>query len=166
MTLLTDTFSSPVGNLTACVDGDGRLVRLELAGDRPVAPPPTGAVLDPIACRAVRTQLEQYFCRERRRFELTLAPAGTPFQLRVWAELERIPYGETISYGELARRLGDPKAVRAVGRANGANPIPIVVPCHRVIGADGSLTGYGGGLGVKRRLLELEGVRAPALAFG
>ena len=100
--------------------------------------------------------LQRYFAGELFEFQLPLAPEGTPFQQRVWQELRRIPYGETISYLELAKRVGDPKSVRAVGRANGANPIAVVVPCHRVIGADGSLTGYAGGLEKKRALLALE----------
>lgn len=112
----------------------------------------------PLLARTVR-QLEEYFDGERREFDLPLAPEGTPFQLETWRALREIPYGTTISYGELARRLGKPRAVRAVGAANGRNPLSIIVPCHRVIGADGTLTGYGGGLEVKRRLLELEGVR-------
>ena len=106
--------------------------------------------------RKVIEALQRYFAGELREFQLALAPEGTPFQQRVWQELRSIPYGETISYLELARRVGDAHAVRAVGRANGANPIPIVVPCHRVIGADGTLTGYGGGLERKRALLALE----------
>jgi methylated-DNA-[protein]-cysteine S-methyltransferase len=103
-----------------------------------------------------RRQLEAYFAGELRDFDLPLAPEGSEFQLRVWEQLRAIPYGETISYGELARRVGDPAAARAVGLANGRNPLPVIVPCHRVIGADGSLTGFGGGLERKRRLLELE----------
>jgi len=101
-------------------------------------------------------QLREYFAGERTTFSLTLKPEGTDFQRAVWAELQNIPYGETISYKELADRIGRPKAVRAVGAANGANPIPIIIPCHRVIGNDGSLTGFGGGLPLKKRLLELE----------
>lgn len=101
-------------------------------------------------------QLREYFAGRRRQFDLPLAPTGTEFQLRVWQELRRIPYGETISYGELARRVGNPRASRAVGLANGANPIAIIVPCHRVVGADGRLTGFGGGLRRKATLLELE----------
>lgn len=104
----------------------------------------------------VRRQLDEYFAGTRRHFELTLAPEGTAFQRQVWVELCRIPFGETISYRDLAERIGNPRAVRAVGLANGANPIAIVVPCHRVIGANGSLTGYGGGLDRKRFLLSLE----------
>lgn len=103
--------------------------------------------------RAVRQQLAEYFAGERRGFDLPLAPQGTAFQQRVWAELLRIPYGVTISYGELATRLGDVKASRAVGLANGRNPIAIIVPCHRVIGANGALAGYGGGIENKRWLL-------------
>jgi methylated-DNA-[protein]-cysteine S-methyltransferase len=106
--------------------------------------------------RHVIAQLDEYFRGERRDFELTLAPRGTAFQLDVWNELRRIPFGTTISYGELAQRIGRPNAVRACGAANGANPIPIVIPCHRVIGANGTLVGYGGGLHIKRTLLALE----------
>ena len=104
-----------------------------------------------------RRQLGDYFSGTRRHFDLPLAPRGTPFQLGVWRALSTIPYGATISYRELAERIGQPSAMRAVGAANGRNPLPIVVPCHRVIGADGSLTGFGGGLPTKRFLLQLEG---------
>jgi O-6-methylguanine DNA methyltransferase len=102
-------------------------------------------------------QLREYFNRERKEFELELEIIGSDFQKKVWNELTKIPYGKTISYGELANRMGDKNLMRAVASANGANPIPIIIPCHRVIGADGSLTGYGGGLDVKQTLLELEG---------
>jgi methylated-DNA-[protein]-cysteine S-methyltransferase len=104
----------------------------------------------------VRTQLAEYFDGRREVFDLQLEMQGTPFQLRVWRALQDIPYGETISYGEQARRIGRPADPRAVGQANGRNPIAVIVPCHRVIGADGSLTGYGGGVERKRWLLELE----------
>jgi methylated-DNA-[protein]-cysteine S-methyltransferase len=104
-----------------------------------------------------QAQLLEYFSGSRRTFDLPLAPQGTPFQLRVWRALCTIPYGETLSYGVLAQRLGLAGGARAVGLANGANPLPIVVPCHRVIGADGTLTGFGGGLPIKRSLLALEG---------
>jgi methylated-DNA-[protein]-cysteine S-methyltransferase len=104
---------------------------------------------------AVR-QLREYFAGQRAEFDLPLAPEGTPFQRSVWRQLQEIPYGETISYGELARRVGNPKASRAVGSANGANPLPIVIPCHRVIAGDGSLGGFGGGLPTKQTLLALE----------
>ena len=111
-----------------------------------------------------RRQLDEYFRRERTAFDLPLLFVGTEFQKRVWEELLRIPYGATLSYGEMARNLGIPKAVRAVANANGANPISIIAPCHRVIGSNGTLTGYGGGLEAKRYLLELEGF-IPSLAI-
>lgn len=108
----------------------------------------------------VKAQLREYFAGERLKFDLALVMDGSPFELRVWSALTAIPYGETISYGELARRLDQPTAARAVGLANGRNPIAVIVPCHRVIGADGTLTGYGGGLERKRTLLELESGQA------
>jgi len=111
------------------------------------------------------TQFDQYFKRERKEFNLLLDIIGTEFQKRVWKELENIKYGETITYQQLAIRLGDVKSSRAAGRANGANPLPIVIPCHRVIGTNGKLVGYGGGLKVKRTLLELEESLNPDL-FG
>ncbi|HUI53609.1 MAG TPA: methylated-DNA--[protein]-cysteine S-methyltransferase [Bryobacteraceae bacterium] len=115
--------------------------------------------------REVATQLQEYFAGKRREFRLVLDMQGTEFQKRVWRQLETIPYGETRSYAQIAGAIGRPKAVRAVGAANGANPIPIVVPCHRVIGSSGKLTGYGGGLPLKKKLLELEGARALALGL-
>ncbi|MFA0962550.1 methylated-DNA--[protein]-cysteine S-methyltransferase [Roseivirga sp. BDSF3-8] len=105
---------------------------------------------------ALKNQLVDYFAAKRTCFDLAVAPAGTPFQQKVWKELARIPYGKTCSYLELSQRLGDVKAIRAVGRANGKNPLWIIVPCHRVIGADGSLTGYAGGIKMKKFLLDLE----------
>lgn len=105
-----------------------------------------------LACK----QLSEYFQRKRTQFSLELSPKGTDFQKKVWQELSKIPYGETTNYGEIARRIGNPKGSRAVGLANGKNPIPIIVPCHRVIGKDGSLTGFGGGLEIKEQLLALE----------
>ena len=105
---------------------------------------------------AVRQQLHEYFAGERKDFDLPLSLSGTEFQLQVLEELQRIPYGETTSYGDIAKRIGRPKAVRAVGAANGRNPIPIIVPCHRVIGSGGDLTGFGGGLDTKEALLRLE----------
>ena len=114
------------------------------------------AVRDGAPLREARRQLEEYFGGERREFSLVLDADGTEFQRSVWRVLRGIPYGETASYGDIAKRIRNPKAVRAVGLANGRNPISIIVPCHRVIGADGSLTGYGGGLERKRFLLALE----------
>jgi methylated-DNA-[protein]-cysteine S-methyltransferase len=111
---------------------------------------------DATAFDDVAAQLDAYFAGELTDFDLPLAPEGTPFQLTVWQALQGIPYGETISYGELAQEIGRPTASRAVGAANGRNPLPIVIPCHRVIGQDGSLTGYGGGLRFKKALLSLE----------
>jgi len=110
-------------------------------------------------------QIREYFNGQRTGFDLPLAPEGTPFQRKVWTHLQEIPYGQTISYGELARRIGNPKASRAVGAANGVNPLPIVIPCHRVIGANGKLTGFGGGLPIKEALLTLEAKTARA-GFG
>lgn len=112
--------------------------------------PDTGLLKEPAA------QLTAYFKGALRHFEVPVAPQGTAFQQQVWSALQQIPYGETLSYGELARRLGNPKAVRAVGLANGANPISVIIPCHRVIGSNGSLVGYGGGLATKQALLALE----------
>jgi len=148
---------SPLGPLRLESDGQA-LTRIVLPGESP-GPAPTGErLLDPGRFTAARAQLDQYFAGRRREFDLPLAPRGTPFQLRVWQALRTIPWGQTISYAELARRIGQPSACRAVGGANGRNPLSIVVPCHRVIGADGSLTGFGGGLAAKQRLLALEGV--------
>ena len=115
--------------------------------------------------REVTDQLQQYFAGERRVFELPLAPAGTAFQQQVWSTLQDIPFGDTWSYGQLAAHIGRPRASRAVGAANGLNPIPVIIPCHRVIGASGKLTGFGGGLDTKRYLLDLE-AGAPGLALG
>ena len=148
------TIDSPVGELLLVAEGSVlREVRFE--GERAHVPSREWRSGGRVVARAER-QLEEYFAGERRAFDLPLGPVGTPFQRRVWAALERIPYGETISYGELARRVGNPSASRAVGAANGRNPIPIVIPCHRVIGSTGKLTGFGGGLDVKRALLDLE----------
>ena len=119
--------------------------------------------VSPVTEEAAR-QLDEYFAGRRRAFDLPLLFAGTEFQKAVWGELLKIPFGETVSYGCIAQRIGMPKAVRAVANANGANPLSVFVPCHRVVGSDRSLTGYGGGLEAKRRLLELEGVRLPGLS--
>jgi len=141
---------SPVGRLLLVGDEAG-LRKILFRGK-----PEPGWREDPLALAEPVRQLRAYFAGELHQFDLPLAPEGTPFQLRVWRELCNIPYGQTISYGELARRIGSPNASRAVGLANGANPISIVVPCHRVIGSNGKLTGYGGGLDNKERLLALE----------
>ncbi len=152
---------SPVGRLLLAGDGDG-LGLISFPGGSKARSPEPGWRADPAPFRAAIDQLTAYFAGTVTDFDLRLAPRGTPFQLRVWQALRAIPYGETISYGELARRVGRPEAARAVGAANGANPLPIVVPCHRVIGANGKLTGFGGGLETKAALLALEGAGATA----
>ena len=170
MTYYTDTFDSPCGPLLCVVDEAGAVVRIEFCNGRhslkiieKLKDAGAEVVEDAPRTAEVRRQLAEYFAGERREFDLALAPQGTPFERAVWGELLKIPFGETRTYGEIAETLGRPGAARAVGRANSANPIPIVVPCHRVIGSDGSLTGFGGGLDAKSRLLELEGL---ALPFG
>ena len=146
---------SPVGRLVLVGDEAG-LRQVWFAEGRRVEVVERDWREDKAAFAEAVRQLRAYFAGELREFDLELAPVGTEFQLRVWHELRRIGYGETISYGELARRVGNAKAARAVGLANGSNPLPIIVPCHRVIGGNGSLTGFGGGLPNKKWLLELE----------
>jgi methylated-DNA-[protein]-cysteine S-methyltransferase len=164
MTLRYGTFDTPLGPMVASVDEAGALTHLDFledAGDAGdwIARHARGAKLRPgkAAIAPVVRTMGEYFAGERRDFTLPLNPRGTPFQKQVWAELARIPYGTTISYGELAARIGRPTASRAVGRANGTNPIAVIVPCHRVIGSTGDLTGYAGGLAIKAALLALEG---------
>ncbi|RMH93567.1 methylated-DNA--[protein]-cysteine S-methyltransferase [Lysobacter pythonis] len=157
MTTHFQHLDSPVGRLLVATDDDG-LCAIEFPANRhPVkrvgawreAPHP---LID-----ATARQLDEYFAGQRRAFELPLAPRGTAFQLRVWQALRTIPHGDTWSYARLAEAIGQPTAARAVGAANGRNPLPIIVPCHRVIGAGGALTGFGGGLPTKQFLLRLEG---------
>jgi methylated-DNA-[protein]-cysteine S-methyltransferase len=153
--------ASPVGTLTLAATDDG-LHAIEFPRNRHPAnragwTEGQHPVLDLAAC-----QLDEYFAATRRAFDLPLAPRGTDFQRTVWLALAGIAYGETVSYAQLSQRVGKPTAMRAVGAANGRNPLPIVLPCHRVIGADGSLTGFGGGLPTKQFLLELEGALARA----
>jgi methylated-DNA-[protein]-cysteine S-methyltransferase len=149
------TFESPVGPLLLAGDSNAlRMVSFE-TGKHAAPPRPDWKQNVPAFAEVIR-QLQAYFRGELKEFDLPLAMEGTEFQIRVWNALCAIPYGETISYAQLAQRIGNPKAVRAVGLANGSNPIPIIVPCHRVIGSDGSLTGFGGGLSTKKKLLELE----------
>ncbi len=170
MTLHAKRFRTPVGEMAAAVDDAGRLVRLSFAtlrGDaeieRDAARLGTSVTWDSDRAADAVEQLADFFAGRRTGFDLPLAPRGTAFQQRVWTELARIPFGETVSYRALAERIGSPAAVRAVGRANATNPLPVVVPCHRVIGADGSLTGYAGGVPAKEWLLALER-RVPAAA--
>ena len=161
-----DSFNSPVGELRVISNGSALtgLYMMDAEGRRESSVAANGKSKstslgerrDADLLRSVRDQIAAWFAGELREFDLELSPSGTPFQLRVWEELRRIPYGDTINYGELAARIGAPKAVRAVGAANGRNPISIIVPCHRVIGANGTLTGYGGGLDRKRILLDHE----------
>ncbi len=150
---------SPIGPLTLVAD-DGRLCGLFMNEHRHRPDPATFGPRDPAGFAAAERQLRGYFAGELTTFDLELAPAGTAFQHEVWAGLRTIPYGSTVTYGELARRIGRPAASRAVGLANGRNPLSIVVPCHRVIGSDGGMTGYGGGVQRKRFLLALESGRA------
>ena len=152
------SLETPVGTLTLRASANG-LTHVQVDGSKKLpddkAEPHPDAI---VHLDAARRALDEYFTGQRKSFEeLTLAPAGTPFQLRVWQELLRIPYGQTTSYGQLARQIGRPTGSRAVGMANGRNPIGVIIPCHRVIGADGSLTGYGGGLPMKEWLLQHEG---------
>ena len=150
-----DYFDSPVGRLLLALDGQG-LRHVDFEGSSHATPIGDDWERGPGALHETRAQLKAYFAGKLRQFDLPLAPHGTDFQQRVWLELLRIPYGATASYGQIAQRVGAANASRAVGAANGQNPISIVVPCHRVIGANGSLTGYGGGLPVKRFLLDHE----------
>jgi methylated-DNA-[protein]-cysteine S-methyltransferase len=152
------SYTAPFGELVLVSDGD-LLVRLLLPNDARtgIGEPGSDAVLEQTA-----SQLDEYFAGTRRDFTVPLSLKGTEFQLRVWNALCNIDYGNTASYAEIAAAIGNPKAVRAIGGANHSNPVPIIIPCHRVIGADGSLVGYGGGLEVKTFLLNLEGNAQPA----
>jgi methylated-DNA-[protein]-cysteine S-methyltransferase len=146
---------SPIGELLLLGDGEALHGLSMQGGRRPIKPRPAWERRDEAFADA-REQLDEYFAGTRTSFDLPLVLNGDAFQTLVWEELQRVPYGETVSYGQIARAIGRPDAARAVGLANGRNPIAVIVPCHRVIGADGSLTGYGGGLERKRLLLDLE----------
>lgn len=167
--LTAGRFPSPLGPVVAVVDQTGALVYLDFDDNTGPTPSPGAEtwqehplIWDHRAVGAVAEQVADYFAGRRRSFALSLAPIGNDFYRAVWRELVAIPYGTTISYGELARRVGRPGAARAVGRANGSNPISIIVPCHRVIGSDGRLTGYSGGIERKAALLALERATTPA----
>jgi methylated-DNA-[protein]-cysteine S-methyltransferase len=153
--MIYTTMDSPLGELLLLGDGDS-LVGLHMQAGRHPVRIQQSWVRDDDTLADIRVQLDEYFAGVRTRFDVKLRMDGTAFQRTVWHALTEIPYGETISYGELARRIERPDRARAVGMANGQNPIAVIVPCHRVIGADGKLVGYGGGLDNKRRLLELE----------
>jgi methylated-DNA-[protein]-cysteine S-methyltransferase len=160
---ITTSMDSPIGELTLTSVG-GSLTGVHMNEQRHTPKMPVECERDDAGLAHVVAQLNAYFAGELTSFDLPTEMHGTHFQRQVWAELCEIPYGETISYGELARRVGNPKASRAVGLANGRNPLAIVVPCHRVIGANGSLTGYGGGLDRKIWLLEHETANSPSSA--
>ncbi len=154
--LCAQRMPSPVGVLTLFAD-DAHLRGIRFPRERHPSKLAATSEGGNAVLREARAQLDGYFAGKLRRFDLPLAPQGTEFQRETWIMLSHIPYGETWSYAQLAARLGKPSALRAVGAANGRNPLPIVLPCHRVIGADGSLTGFGGGLATKQFLLQLEG---------
>jgi len=155
MSFIFTYLQSPIGLLLLAADNAGLREITFPKNGMPPSPQPAWHE-DSSAFTEPMRQLRAYFAGELETFDLPLAPGGTPFQQRVWNELCKIPYGETISYGQLAQHIGNPNASRAVGLANGSNPIPIVIPCHRVIGSNGKLTGYGGGLPIKEKLLALE----------
>ena len=139
------TYRSPIGDMYYQLNANEELCELSFGtGDRPAQPDP------------VSNQLDRYFSRNSYKFDLPIRLVGTDFQLEVWNELQKVPFGETRSYADIARRIGKPDAIRAVGTANGANPIAIIIPCHRIIGSNGSLTGYAGGLDNKKKLLDFE----------
>lgn len=164
-TIWYDELATPIGTLRLVADDQGlREIWFERGRQQKSPQANWQRAAEPLT--EARRQLQEYFAGSRQHFELPLHPLGTPFQLEVWWELARIPYGATVSYGEIARRIGQPLAVRAVGAANGRNPLPIVLPCHRVIGSDGSLTGFGGGLPTKRYLLSLESHVSEGDLFG
>lgn len=152
-------FNSPIGRLLLAGDKQG-LKCLGFPTGKMAQTAEPDWIKDDSAFPEARQQLGEYFAGKRQNFDLKLAPHGTEFQLDVLKALQKIPYGKTSTYAELAEKIGRPKAVRAVGAANGRNPLPIIIPCHRVIGADGSLTGFGGGLPTKKKLLTLEGALA------
>ncbi len=156
-----DTFSTPMGDFSVVADQAGAVVATTFGGEAELRKyfHQGELIRDPQKVAEPRRQVSEFFAGQRRRFTLKLAPHGTAFQKRVWSALKQIPFGETRSYGQVAAAVGNRGAARAVGRANAANPICLVVPCHRVIGADGSLTGFALGEDLKRRLLEYEGVQ-------
>jgi len=142
--------NAPIGRITLCQDDNG--ICALIFGGR------SGRMDETALLLQAEHELEEYFAGRRKAFSVPLSMHGTAFQMRVWQALQEIPWGEIVSYGEIARRIGNAKACRAVGMANHVNPLPIFVPCHRVVGADGKLTGYGGGLDIKTKLLEIEGL--------
>jgi methylated-DNA-[protein]-cysteine S-methyltransferase len=159
-----DTFSTPIGEFSVALAADRSVIATAFGGLQELRErfTPDEVIHDPTRAEDVRREVTEYFTGKRRKFSVPLSASGTMFQQQVWTALCRIPFGKTLSYGELAAELGKPDASRAVGRANATNPICLIVPCHRVIGADGSLTGFAFGEDIKRRLLEHEGALAAA----
>jgi methylated-DNA-[protein]-cysteine S-methyltransferase len=160
-----DTFSTPTGDFSVALDANGAVLATAFGGlpelrERFAA---DEVVHDPVRAADVRRELTEYFASQRQHFTVKLSPSGTPFQQKVWTALQRIPFGQTRTYGEIATELGNAGAPRAVGRANATNPICVIVPCHRVIGGDGGLTGFAFGEDIKRWLLTHEGALAPTL---
>jgi methylated-DNA-[protein]-cysteine S-methyltransferase len=160
-----DTFSTPVGDFSVALNATGAVIATAFGGLPKLRERfnPDEIVRDEKRASEVRREVTEYFAGDRKKFSVALAPSGTPFQQKVWAALQLIPLGETRSYGQLAAELGNPDASRAVGRANATNPICLIVPCHRVIGADGSLTGFAFGEEIKRQLLDHESATALAV---
>ena len=159
-----DTFSTPLGDFSVALAADNSVIATAFGGLEELRErfTPDEVIHDPKRAADVRREVTEYFSGKRRKFTVSLGASGTMFQQQVWTELRRIPFGKTRSYGELAAELGKPDASRAVGRANATNPICLIVPCHRVIGSDGSLTGFAFGEEIKRKLLEHEGALAAA----
>ena len=159
-----DTFSTPLGEFSVALAADASVIATAFGGLTELRErfTPDEVIHDPARAAEVRREVTEYFTGKRRKFTVPLSASGTMFQQQVWDALRRIPFGKTLSYGELAATLGKPDASRAVGRANATNPICLIVPCHRVIGSDGSLTGFAFGEDLKRRLLEHEGALAVA----
>ena len=160
-----DTFTTPLGDFSVALNATGDVIATAFGGLNELRERfnPDELARDPVRAADVRREVTEYFAGTRQRFTVKLAPSGTPFQGKVWTALARIPFGETRSYGQLAAEIGSPAASRAVGRANATNPVCLIVPCHRVVGADGSLTGFAFGEEIKRQLLTHEGALAPAL---
>ncbi|MEZ5414764.1 MAG: methylated-DNA--[protein]-cysteine S-methyltransferase [Opitutaceae bacterium] len=158
MICYSNTFSTPFGQFSVAVNDQGAVVATAFGGESKLLSrlKTCHVIRDTVRTADARAQLSEYFAGKRREFDLSLAPQGTAFQQKVWRALPRIPRGRTTTYGALAAKIGLPRAARAVGRANATNPICVIVPCHRVIGADGSLTGFAFGEKLKRRLLEHE----------
>ena len=161
-----DTFTTPLGEFSVALNATGAVIATAFGGLSELRERFNAdeVVRDENRTADVRREIGEYFAGDRQKFTVALAPSGTPFQQKVWAALQRIPLGQTRSYGELAAEIGSPDASRAVGRANATNPICVIVPCHRVIGADGSLTGFAFGEDLKRQLLEHESAAAPTAA--